>query len=517
MNEAISTQPHDLVEAILDNTQTGIAVMESVRQPDPITGEERVVDFRFTHLNYDAGRITRRDRHQLIGQRYAEAWPEARTNGVLDWHIRVAETGEPAKINGVNLIVDGYSGWFNIRIKPFGDGVIATFVDVTALKQAELANQRQAELLRSVLDSSANAIIAFTAVRDAATGNIIDFRYEAQNEANRRNVNRTDAEVIGHTMLEYFPHVIPTGLFDRYVTVVETGDPVRFEQEYNYDQLNGWFEISVAKWGDGIVLTLVDITASRTYQQQMERANRDLLYANDNLRQFAYVASHDLQEPLRKIQAFGDLLQEKFGPQLGSTGKDLIGRMQSASKRMSNLIKDVLAYSRISTHREPLRPVSLDKLMADLCDELQPDFEAVNVQLSIGHLPDVLGDYVQLRQLFANLLLNALKFRAESRLLSITVASQPVSGAGLPDGLNPALTYHQISVADNGIGFENKYADQIFRVFQQLHNRQRYDGTGVGLAICKRVVENHHGCINATAHPNEGATFRVYLPINEAG
>ncbi|AQG78335.1 hypothetical protein AWR27_02665 [Spirosoma montaniterrae] len=503
------------MQAILDNTPTGIAVMESVREPDSVARKGRIVDFRFTHLNYDAGRITRRDRHQLIGQRYSEAWPEARTNGVLDWHIRVAETGEPAKINGVNLVVDGYDGWFNIRIRPFGDGVIATFIDVTALKQAELANQRQAALLRSVLDSSANPIIAFSAVRDGATNKIVDFRYEAQNEANRRNVNRTDEEVIGHTMLEHFPQVVSAGLFDRYVTVVETGESVRFEQECNYDGLNGWFEISVAKWGDGIVLTLVDITDSRAYQQQIERANRDLLYANDNLRQFSYVASHDLQEPLRKIMAFGDLLQEQFGPQLGNVGQNMIGRMQSAAGRMSNLLKDVLAYSRISTHSEPFCAVSLNELMTDLRDELQHELQKTNAHLIINDLPSVPGNYVQLHQLFVNLLLNALKFRKNDRPLTITITSQAVAGAALPAALNPTMTYYEICVADNGIGFDNKYADQIFRVFQRLHNRQHYDGTGVGLAICKRVVENHHGCIIATAQPSEGAIFRVYLPKHE--
>lgn len=428
---------------------------------------------------------------------------------MLDWHLRVAQTGIPAKINGVNLPVGGYDGWYNVRIRPFGDGVIATFVDVTALKRVELANQQQADLLRSVLDNSFNAIVAFSAVRDAATGGVIDFRYVAQNETNRRNTNRTDDEVIGRTLLNQAPALF-SGLFERYVRVLETGQLDQFE--HPDDERTRWFAISVAKWGDGIVLTLVDITASKDHQQQLERVNRDLVNANDNLRQFAYVASHDLQEPLRKIVAFGDMLQEQFSPQLGEVGRDIIGRIQSATGRMSTLIKDVLAYSRISTHREPFQPVSLNQLLADVCQELQTGFRETGGRIDVDPLPAVQGDRSQLGHLFANLLANALKFRADGQPALVAVTCRTVRGTAGPAELNPATVYHEISLTDTGIGFDSKYADIIFQVFQRLHPRHRYGGTGVGLAICKRIAENHRGAITATSLPGNGATFRVYLP-----
>ena len=497
----------ELLQAILDNTESGIAAMASVRDASGL-----VVNFRFTHFNPDAERMAGRTKETLIGELYTSVWPESRTNGVLDWHLQVARTGKPIKINGVNLPVGAYDGWYNLRIRPFGDGVIATFMDVTALKRAELANQQQADLLRSVLDSSLNAIVAFSAMRDEQSGQIVDFRYVAQNEASRRTVNRTDEEVIGRTMIEYFPHVIPTGLFERYVRVIETGQPDRFEQQYNYDGLTGWFELSVAKWGDGIVLTMVDITGSKDHQRQLEQANLDLLNANDNLHQFAYVASHDLQEPLRKIMAFSGMLQDQFAPQLGEFGQDIIRRMQSATGRMSTLIKDVLAYSRVNTHREPFENVPLNQLLADVHHELQADFREIGARFDVHALPAVVGDRAQLRHLFGQLIANSLKFCVDGKPAVIQVTCRTVLGADGPSGLNSTAFYHEISLSDNGIGFDMKYADQIFGVFQRLHTRQKYAGTGVGLAICKRVAENHRGAITAVSELGQGATFRLYLP-----
>ena len=505
--EQARQQQTDLLQAILDNMGSGIAVMESVRD-----ASGTVVDFRFAHLNTKAELITRRAKEILIGQLCTVAWPDSRTNGVLDWHLQVIRTAAPVTVNGVNLPVDDYNGWYNIRLRPFGDGVIVTFVDVTALKRAEIAHQHQTELLRSVLDNSLNPILAFSAIRDEITGQIVDFRYVAQNEASRQDVDRTDDEVIGHTMLEYFPHVMPTGLFDRYVRVIETGEPVRFEQEYNYDKLSGWFDYSVSKWGDGIVLTLVDITGRKGHQQQIEQMNRDLLNANENLRQFAYVASHDLQEPLRKIAAFSNILQDQFSPQLGGYGADIITRMVAATNRMSTLIKDVLAYSRISTHRESFQMVSLNQLLIDICHSFQEDLHKRGGRIEMETLPTVWGDGHQLNHLFHHLLANAMKFHSTLRPAHIQINCRSVSGNNGPPDLNPTDTYYEISLTDNGIGFDEKYVDRIFQVFQRLHDRQLYSGTGVGLAICKRVVENHRGAITATSLPGEGATFRVYLP-----
>ncbi|GAB2557157.1 hypothetical protein GCM10027190_03860 [Spirosoma areae] len=246
----------------------------------------------------------------------------------------------------------------------------------------------------------------------------------------------------------------------------------------------------------------------------LERSNTDLQRSNDNLQRFAYVASHDLQEPLRKIQSFGDLLKNQFADQLGE-GIGHLERMQIAASRMSGLIKDLLAYSRITTQRESFVAVSLDKVMQGVLTDLDLVLQESGAEVEIASLPVVRGESSQLGQLFQNLLSNAIKFRQADRPLHIRIGCQKIPATQLPDAVKPTSrhdAFYQISVADTGIGFDEKYLDRIFEVFQRLHGRSQYAGTGIGLAIVQKVVENHGGAITANSQPGQGATFWVYLP-----
>ena len=249
--------------------------------------------------------------------------------------------------------------------------------------------------------------------------------------------------------------------------------------------------------------------------EELAEANQLFTRSNHNLEQFAYVASHDLQEPLRKIQSFGDLLINQYASQLGE-GVTYLQRMQSAAGRMSVLIKDLLTFSRISNRQESLTVVSLPDVMKTVLSNLELVIAETNAQISIDPLPNVQGDKSQLGQLFQNLLSNALKFRHPTTSPQIAVRCQTLSLADLPISVKPsswAAAYYQIDVSDNGVGFDPKYTDRIFQVFQRLHSRQHYTGTGIGLAICERVATNHGGTITATSQPNQGSTFSVYLPV----
>ena len=247
---------------------------------------------------------------------------------------------------------------------------------------------------------------------------------------------------------------------------------------------------------------------------KLSESNNLLARSNENLQKFAYVASHDLQEPLRKIQQFGDILKSQYQEGLGD-GVDYLERMQLAANRMSLLIRDLLEYSRVATHRDRSELLSLHEVVIRALTDLELVIAETEAQVNVEPLPTVLGDPSQLGQLFLNLLSNALKFRQPDTTPQIDIRSVLVAADDLPPSVKPvrlAPAYHQIEIADNGIGFDDHQVDRIFEVFQRLHGRNKFAGTGIGLAICERVVANHGGGITATSQPGQGATFKVYLP-----
>lgn len=241
-----------------------------------------------------------------------------------------------------------------------------------------------------------------------------------------------------------------------------------------------------------------------TKRQQVEKAlqvyGEDLARSNAELEDFAYVASHDLQEPLRKIQAFSDLLVTEYGDSLGE-GSAYIERMQAAAQRMSILIQDLLAFSRVSTKPSAPKPVNLKEIVDDVLLDLEMRIKEVGGRVEVGKLPVVKADPTHMRQLFQNLIGNALKFHKADGLPIVTVSAKSVGGK-----------WHEIRVVDNGIGFDEKYLEKIFAVFQRLHGRSTYDGTGIGLAVCRKIVERYGGTITAESAKNQGATFIVRLP-----
>ena len=260
-------------------------------------------------------------------------------------------------------------------------------------------------------------------------------------------------------------------------------------------------------------IRLDELVRQRT--RQLEASVQELRRSNENLQQFAYVASHDLQEPLRKIQSFGDMLKKRYGPQLGN-GADYLNRMQTAAKRMSVLIEDLLTFSRITTRQEAADDVTLDTVLSNVLNNLELRIKESRASIVAEPLPVVQGDSTQLTQLFQNLLSNAIKFHKPSIDPVIHITVTKVNAAAIPDEVNlgrEAATYHRIDVTDHGIGFEEKYLDRIFEVFQRLHGKSEYGGTGIGLAICKKVAVNHGGAITASSQPGAGATFSVYLPV----
>jgi len=246
----------------------------------------------------------------------------------------------------------------------------------------------------------------------------------------------------------------------------------------------------------GGVVILHDISARK-------RAEEELRTSNHELQEFAYVASHDLQEPLRKVQAFADCLRESQASVLDAEGRDYLDRIQSAAARMALLVSDLLEISSISSKKRPFVPVDLNEVVVEVLLDLETRLAETSGRVEVLELPTVLSDPLQMRRLLQNLVGNALKFHRKGESPVVRISAEIAGGAC------------RLSVADNGIGFDEKYLDTVFAMFQRLHGRGEFEGTGMGLAICRRIVERHGGTITARSKLGQGATFIVTMPILE--
>ncbi|MBW8686761.1 ATP-binding protein [Chitinophaga rhizophila] len=246
-------------------------------------------------------------------------------------------------------------------------------------------------------------------------------------------------------------------------------------------------------------------------EKKVEERTAELLRKNSELEQFAYIASHDLQEPLRKIRTFSELLQKSL--QKGNPVNNYFEKIQSSAARMTQLIKDVLDYSRLANTEGKFIPIDLNTVLQNVKIDFDLLIEQKQAVIQNNTLPVVKGVPLQLQQLFTNLIGNSLKFSEKQPLITITAQPLPASEIPFYQGLKEDENYVKLEFADNGIGFEQQFAERIFAIFQRLNERKVYAGTGIGLALCKKIVENHHGVIRANGKLNEGATFTVILPV----
>ncbi len=254
------------------------------------------------------------------------------------------------------------------------------------------------------------------------------------------------------------------------------------------------------EWNDssriaGYIGTITDVTPLKLITEELKRSN-------DELESFARIASHDLKEPMRKIQSFGSILEEDFSEALGESGRAYLGRIISAAQRMQSLIDGLLAYSRITTKPNPFCPLNLKEIVFEVLSDLEIALKQSAGSVTVGELPEVLADPLQMRQLMQNLIGNSIKYHRDGVPPVVEITGR-VAGDML-----------EVTISDNGIGFDDRYADRIFGVFERLHGRSdKYEGTGVGLSICKKIVERHGGSIRASGRCGEGSEFIFTLPL----
>ncbi len=428
---------------------------------------------------------------------------------------KVMKSGEAME---KDVILDGISYLFKISpyVKQDGstDGVVVSFVDVTEIKK--LTN-----MLAAILDSSPSSIAGIKAIRNRKNV-ITDFEFFASNAMHSRLVSLPEDEVVGRKLSELNKDEVD---FDRYVEALESDEPLHYEK---YDEKHDkWFDVVLVKLLEGLVVISTDITEKKkaadllaqsfedlkATSKKLKNTNLRLEQSNMDLLQFASVASHDLKEPLRKIQTFGNLLVTKAHDKLESTEQNYLNKIISASGRMQRLIEDVLTLSKLSNRNQEFEEVDLNMVLKMIKEDLEIAVKEKNAEIKVAELPVIEGISGQMHQVFQNLISNALKFtNGRKPVVEIThrlLSKDEAKKLKLRPG-----EYHCVTVKDNGIGFEEAYKEKIFGIFQRL-NGSEYDGTGIGLAICKKILENHHGYIRANGELHQGAEFQIIVPKKE--
>ncbi|MFH1516168.1 MAG: ATP-binding protein [bacterium] len=281
----------------------------------------------------------------------------------------------------------------------------------------------------------------------------------------------------------------------------------------NYDMAREVEELSLMTQRQNYKLALINQNLSHSLDE-VSKLNSNLKRSNEELEQFAYVASHDLREPLRKITSFSDRLTSKYADVLDEQGCNYLNRMRDAACRMDRLINDLMSLSRLTTATIPFVPVDLNRVVKTVLSDLEAGIAELNASIEVDDLATIDADPVQIQMLLQNLIGNALKFHVPGQSPVIRVGGNfIIQEHDVPkEDLNQK---YEITVQDNGIGFDEEKIDRIFVIFQRLHSREQYEGTGIGLALCKKIVERHQGQITVQSKPGCGSCFRVTLPVKQ--
>jgi two-component system sensor kinase FixL len=380
--------------------------------------------------------------------------------------------------------------------------------DITDLKKSETALRESESRINSIIQTAVDGIITIdtAGVIEMVNPSACKLFGYAEEELKGRKINMLMPEPDRSLHDNYMHHYHETGE----KRIIGIGREVSgLKKDGTIFPL--YLSISEVYLSDRKVYTgfIHDITRQKVSEERLRRYAADLERSNRELQDFAYVSSHDLQEPLRKIQAFGDRLKMKEYEHLSEQGKDYVDRMLNAASRMQNLINDLLTFSRVTSRSKPFVKVDLNQILSEVLSDLEIAIEKSGAHIETSTLPVIQAEPTQMRQLFQNLISNAIKFRKEGEAPVIKVYSSTVQLKAHMVG-TPGDELVQLHIEDNGIGFDEKYLDRIFNIFQRLEG-QKYEGSGIGLAICRKIAIRHGGDISAESKPGEGTHFVVTL------
>jgi PAS domain S-box-containing protein len=543
------TEQHEAQQALRDSEARFRGTMDSMLEGCQILDR----DWRYVYINDMAERHNRRPRGELIGRRYMDIWPGIESTNVFAVIRRCLEERMAETLENEFAFPDGSVGWFDLNIQPVPEGVFILSVDITARKKSEAA-LREAEVqkqtalyTRNLIETSLDPLVTIS-----AGGKITDV-----NEATVKATGVRRENLIGTDFSDYFTEpekanqgyrqVFEKGAVTDYPLTILHKDGAVMDVLYNASvyrdnggNVLGIFaaarDVTARKRVEGELAvyrrSLEDLVAARTAELQaavaelngsrraalnllkdtmearraaeqaetsIRRAAEDLERSNKDLEQFAYVASHDLQEPLRAVGGFMGLLKRQYDQSLDAGAKEYIDQSIEGAERMQALINDLLTFSRVGTRGAAFVIMNMKEAADRAFKNLRAAIADSNSIVTCGAMPDVSADLSQMTQLLQNLIGNAIKFHGPRRP-EVHLTARRKDDCWV------------FSVADNGIGIEPQYYDRIFLIFQRLHTRSQYKGTGIGLAVCKKIVERHGGKLWVESRFGEGSTFFFTLP-----
>lgn len=467
----------------------------------------------------------------LLGKTYAEVLPELENQKIYSQLDDVFMTGIPfhARNQRVDLVVNGILQvfYFNYSFTPLFDsqgkvyGVMNTAADVTDLNIAKLKVEQSERNFRNMVKQAPVAMCIMTGP---------DHVVEVANDLMFELWGKPVESIVNKPIFEGLPDARGQGLEAALDNVYQTGDsflaneaPVVLFRKGKFETVYQNFVYQPYRDANGNILGVLaisnDVTSQVVARLQIEEVVKErtesLRRTNAELSQFAYITSHDLQEPARKISTFIEMLSNTLGDEISPRAKTYLNKIDLSSKRMLSLIRDVLAFSQLSTSSYEFQKVDLNNILAETKNDFELLIDQKNCTIESDKLPVIESIPLQMGQLFSNLISNSLKFARPGITTCLTIRSAVKSRELLSEftHLKPSNEYCWLDFVDNGIGFSQSHALQIFDIFQRLHAKSEYQGTGIGLAMCKKIVENHGGHIFATSTLGQGATFTVILPV----
>ena len=482
-------------------------------------------------LNWNKGaeKIKGYTSKEIIGKNFRIFYrPADQQNGLPEHLLSVAKNTGRASYEGWRVKKDGSTFWGHVVITALHNekneiiGYSKVTRDLTERKAAEESLKEYAaqllekneELRRSeqYFHKMIEEVIDYAIILLDTEGNIQNWNSGAE-----KIKGYSAAEILGRNFrIFYQQHDIENGLPDRLLNdAFKNGRAFHEGWRVKKDGTRFWGNIVITALHNdkneviGYSKVTRDLTDKKNAEDEMIRYTKLLEQKNNELEQLAYVASHDIKEPLRKIVAFGDLLQHRYSAGLEDKAREYVIRMQKASHRMMDLIENLLEFSRIDSITDISNSVDLNIVVDEVLHDMEEVILNKKAKIKKGNLPEIYGHGIQMRQLFQNLISNALKFNTQPE------PKVDISFEILPGMKEPTRMMNRIYIKDNGIGFSQEYQTKIFEVFQRLHGQAEYPGTGMGLSICKKIVENHNGNITVESVEGNGSTFIVELPLQD--